>query len=54
MTENVKTYEVLDCPNQMDRICILSRLKRIKISSGVINSLKVRDKQWTVELFECS
>ena len=40
MTENVKKYEVLDCPNNKYKICILGRLKKIKISSGLIKSLK--------------
>ena len=40
MTKNSKKYEVLDCPSHNDNICILSRLKRIKGSSGVINSPK--------------
>ena len=32
--------EVLDCPNHKDKICILSRLKKTKSSSVLINSLK--------------
>ena len=40
MTENVRKHEFLDCPNHMDKICVLSRLKRINISTGVISSLK--------------
>ena len=40
MTENVKIYEVLDCPNHKDKSCILRRLKKIKISSVFIISLK--------------
>ena len=41
MAENVfKNYEVLDCPNHRDKFCILSRLKKIKISSDLIKSLK--------------
>ena len=31
MTENVKENEVLDCPNHRYKICILKRLKKIKI-----------------------
>ena len=42
MTEIVEKYEILDCPNHKDKICILSSLKRKKISyqKGLINSLK--------------
>ena len=40
MTENVKENEVLDCPNHMDKICIMRRLKKIKNSSGLVKSLK--------------
>ena len=40
-TENfLKIYEILDCMNHKDKICILSRLKRINVLSTVINSLK--------------
>ena len=41
MTENVNENEVLDCPNHKDRICILSRLKKIKYSSCLVKSLKL-------------
>ena len=40
MTENVTENEVLECPNHRDKICILRRLKRIKDSSGLVESLK--------------
>ena len=40
MTENLKQNEVLDCPNHRDKICILRRLKKIKVSSGFVKSLK--------------
>ena len=40
MTENVKENEVLECPNNRDKICILRRLKKIKDSSGLVKSLK--------------
>ena len=40
MTENVKENEVLDCPSHWDKICILRRLKKLKYSSGLVNSLK--------------
>ena len=40
MTENVKIYKDLECPNHKDKTCILSRLKKMKISPGCINSLK--------------
>ena len=40
MTENVKENEVIECPNHRDKICILRRLNKIKISSGLLNSLK--------------
>ena len=40
MTENVKDKEVLECPNHMDKICILRRIKKIKDSSGLVKSLK--------------
>ena len=36
----LKTYKILDCMNHKDKICILSRLKRINVLSAVINSLK--------------
>ena len=41
MTENVNEIEVLDCPNHKDRICILSRSKKIKFSSSLVKSLKL-------------
>ena len=40
MTENVKENEVLDCPNQEEKFCILRRLKKIEYSSGLVKSLK--------------
>ena len=40
MTENSNQNEVVDCPNHMDKICILRRLKKIKRSSGLVKSLK--------------
>ena len=41
MTEKVKNiYEVLDCPNHRDKNWVLSRLKKIKILSGLVKSLK--------------
>ena len=40
MTENPKQTEVIDCPNRRDKICILSRLKKIKGSSGLVKSLR--------------
>ena len=40
MTENSKQNEVVDCPNHRDKICILRRLKKIKGSSGLVESLK--------------
>ena len=40
MTENVKEYEVLDCPNHRDKTCILKKLKKIKCSSDLVKSLK--------------
>ena len=40
MTENVKEYEVLDCPNHRNKICILRRLKNLKDSSDLVKSLK--------------
>ena len=40
MTENVRENEVLDCPSHWDKICILRRLKKLKYSSGLVNSLK--------------
>ena len=40
MTENAKGNKVLDCPDHMNKICILSRLKKIKYSSGLVKSLK--------------
>ena len=40
MTENKKKLEVLDFPNHKDNICILSRLEKIKISSGLAKSHK--------------
>ena len=33
-------YEVLECLNHRDKICILRRLKKIKDSSGLVKSLK--------------
>ena len=39
MTENVKENEVIECPNHMDKICILRRLNKIKDSSGLVKSL---------------
>ena len=38
--EKLNKYEVIDSPNHRDCFCILSRLKKIKLSSGLINSLK--------------
>ena len=40
MTENPKQNEVVYCPNQKDKICILRRLKIFKGSSGLVKSLK--------------
>ena len=40
MTENVKIYTDLESPNHKNKTCILSRLKKMKISPGRINSLK--------------
>ena len=40
MTENVKENEVIECPNHRDKICILTRLNKIKSSSGLVKSLK--------------
>ena len=40
MTENVRRNEVLECPNHRDKICILRRLNKIKVSSGLVKSLK--------------
>ena len=40
VTQNVKIYEVLDCANHKNKICISRRLKKIKTSSGLIYSLK--------------
>ena len=40
MTENVKENEVLNCPNHRDKICILSRLKKVEDTSGLVKSLK--------------
>ena len=40
MTGSIKNYGVLDCPYHKDKICILTRLKRIKVSSCVIISPK--------------
>ena len=40
MTENSKQNEVVDCPNHRDKICIMKRLKKIKGSSGLVESLK--------------
>ena len=40
MTQNVKENEVHGCPNHKDKICILRRLKKIKLSSGLLKSLK--------------
>ena len=40
MTENVKENEVIECPNNRDKICILRRLNRTNISSGLVKSLK--------------
>ena len=40
MTENVKENEVVDCPSHWDKICILKILKKLKYSSGLVNSLK--------------
>ena len=40
ITESIRKYEVLDCPIHKNKICILNRFKRIKISSSLINSHK--------------
>ena len=40
MTENIKENEVLDCPNQRDKICFLRRLEKVKDTSGLVESLK--------------
>ena len=40
MNENSKQNEVVDCPNHRDNICILTRLKKIKGSAGLVKSLK--------------
>ena len=40
LTENVNDNEVLECPNHRAKIYILRRLKKIKVSSGVVKSLK--------------
>ena len=40
MNENSKQNEVVDCPNHRDKICILTRLKKIKGSAGLVKSLK--------------
>ena len=40
MTESVKENEVLECPNNRDKIWILRRLKKTKDSSGLVKSLK--------------
>ena len=40
MTENVKENDVSECPNHKDKICILRLLNKIKISSGLVKSLK--------------
>ena len=40
MTENIKDYEVLDCPYHRDKIRILRRLKKIENSSNLVKSPK--------------
>ena len=40
MTENVKENEVLKCPTHRNKICILTRLKKINDSSGLVKSPK--------------
>ena len=40
MTENSKQNEVVDCPNNREKDCILRRLNKIKGSSGLVKSLK--------------
>ena len=40
MKTRYQMTEVLDCPSHKDKIRILSRLKKIKILSVLINSLK--------------
>ena len=51
INENVKKFEVLDCPTQKYKICILSKLKKIKVTSGLIKSLKSATDN---ELSSCS
>ena len=36
ISENVKENEVLDCPNQRDKICMFRRLKKEIYSSGLL------------------
>ena len=49
-TENIKNSESY-CPNHKDKICILSRLKRMKISADLMSSL---NSETDDELSSCS